>query len=190
MAVRYRLGLIIPFIIAAGAIICIISLATPWWCLMTDLPEPVMGVYFGLWQACTYFTSDWETGTVCEEVTTILFDSTWLNAARAMVIISVLLSFATFPLAIISNTTIKNNAIFSIAAALLTLAQATTMMTGLAIFIGKVYSELNDFGVISVGWSFGIGWAGVSSYILGAICLVIEAFMLTRHQHYENINKI
>ena len=180
----YRLCFITPFIIATGAIICILSLATPWWCVVSNLPEPIEGVHFGLWRAC--FSSAWETSNVCGGVTGLLFiDATWLNAVRAMVIISVLLSFATLPLAVIS--TVKNSWIFSTAAALLALAQAAIMMIGLAVFIGEIYKELSDFGVSTVGWSYGIGWAGVGFYIAGAVCLAIQTIMIKRENPYENI---
>ncbi len=180
----YKLCFITPFIIATGALICIVGLATPWWCLVSNLPEPIEGVHFGLWRAC--FSSAWETSNVCGEVTGLLFiDATWLNAVRAMVIISILLSLATLPLAVVS--TVKSSLILSAAAALLVLAQAITMMIGLAVFIGEIHDEFNGFGVSSVGWSYGIGWAGVGFYITGTVCLVIQTVMLKRENRYENI---
>ncbi len=116
----YKLCFIPPFIVATGALICIVGLATPWWCLVSNLPEPIEGVHFGLWRAC--FSNVWETSIVCGEVTGLLsIDATWLNAVRAMVIISILLSLATLPLAIVS--TVKSSLILSAAAAVLVLAQ-------------------------------------------------------------------
>lgn len=103
MAVRYQF-IVAPILVAIGAIICIISLATPYWASQT-----VEGVstYGGLWRVCFSV----EHVTSCSSFKSI----SWLNATRAMVIISVALSFLTLALGI--TAVIKGNAPFSIAAA-------------------------------------------------------------------------
>ncbi len=166
--------------IAIGAIICTISLGTPWWGLVSKFPEK--DVHFGLWWVC--FSDVYETS--CVETARFFHDDTWLNAVRALVIFSVLLSLATLPLAVVS--TVKSSLFFSTDAALLALAQTIAMLIGLAVFTGEI-PKLHHVGTTSVGWSYGIGWFGVGFYITGTVCLVIQTIMLKRRKLYENIHQ-
>ena len=181
-----KLCFVTPFIIATATIICIVSLATTWWCVVSHLPG-YEGVHSGLWLACYCNALETE----CIDLTSVRLlqftDVTWLYVVRAMVSISILLSLATLPLAVIS--TAKSSWIFSTAAALLTLAQAATSMIGLAVFNGEIYALNINVGVISVSWSYCIGWAGVGFYITGTVCLIIETIMFKRRNLYENIHQ-
>ena len=172
MAVRFQF-IVAPILVAIGAIICIISLATPYW----FSKEFGLGTsaHSGLWREC----SSIDNVTICVNVPA----TPWLNATRAMVIISVGLSFLTFALALISI--IKENVPFSFAAAVSALAQAGAMVIGLAVFIGKTHEVNHSYTGLS--WSFGIGWAGVSFYMTGMIGFIIQAIVL-RKAGYAPIN--
>ena len=171
MAVHYQF-VVAPILVVIGAIICTIGLATPYWA-----SQSVDGnnIHSGLWRVC--FSIDNTTG--CDNVQA----TSWLNATRAMIIISVALSFLTVALGIISI--IKGNVPFSIAAAISAFVQAVTMVTGLAIYIGK-FHELNH-SYTGLSWSFGVGWAGASFYMTGMIGFIIQAILL-RKTGYAPIN--
>ena len=171
MAVRYQF-IVAPILVAIGAIICIISLATPYW---TSQSAEGVSAYGGLWKFCFSV----EHVTSCSSFKSI----SWLNATRAMVIISVALSFLTLALGI--TAIIMGNAPFSIAAAVSAFVQAVTMVIGLAIYIGKLH-ELTD-SYTGLSWSFGIGWAGASFYLSGMIGFIIQAILL-RKVGYAPIN--
>ena len=93
--------------------------------------------------------------------------TSWINVTRGMVIISVILSFLTLALGVTSI--IKENVPFSFAA-VSALAKAAAM---LAIFVEKVHEEDNSY--TGLGWSFGIGWAGVGFYMMGMIAWIYNS---------------
>ena len=171
MALKYKLFVVIPMFAACiGTIICIISLATPWWYTLT-----IQGIdgYIGLWKMCVTVEG-------IDQCVNTTDPPSWLIAVRAMTIISVLLILATLTFCVLSI--IKGIAAFVIAVAVSALAQAGSMVIGLAIFIGESHD-----GNGSLGWSFGIGWAGVGLYLSGMAVAIVLAVKM-RHVDYAPIN--
>ena len=131
--------------------------------------------HHGLWREC---------GTVkgATHCINLPHPPSWLEAVRAMTIISILLIFATVMLGSLSMIFIKGSAAFLIATAVSALAQAVTMVIGLAIFVGKTHNRTG-----SLGWSFGIGWAGVGLYLSAVLTASVLAINW-RHVDYAPIN--
>ena len=174
MAVRIQF-IVAPILVAIGAVICIVSLATPYWFSLSD-SETEQSIHFGLWRVC----ESRGTETLCGGVRT----TSWINATRGMVIISIALSLLTVALGVVSI--IKENAPFSFAAAVSALAQAAAMLVGLAIFVEKIHEVDNSY--TGLYWSFGIGWAGVGFYMMGMIGFIIQALALRKADSYAPIN--
>ena len=172
MAVRI-LFIVAPILVANGAIICIISLATPYWFSQSASGQ---SFYFGLWRFCL----SQGPVTACDDVKA----SSWINATRAMVIISVLLTLFTIALGVASI--IKKKVPFSFAAAASALAQAGAMLVGLAIFTGKIHEENDSYS--GLYWSFGIGWASIVFYMMGMVGFIIQALVLKKADTYALIN--
>ena len=60
-------------------------------------------------------------------------------------------------------------------------------MIGLAIYIGKFHELTRAHSYTGLSWSFGVGWAGASFYLLGMIGFIIQAILL-RKVGYAPIN--
>lgn len=151
--------LIVGLIVTGIALLfCIISTAIPYWWSSDN-------VNIGLFRLC----ADTLLGNKCAD----LDDSAdWLNATRAMMILSILSLGGSVLLAILFGFILKDKQIIAIGAAFMSFAGAVLALLGVIIFAAKFPDDVYDlvYGEGSFHASFGLAIiALIAAFVGGAI---------------------